>query len=115
MATWSKNADTKKNIETLKRNAERLLPFAISKRLAEDTISNEEANWIWPQFKAQGKGLNRLDGRPIYTPISNLLRAGRDVAPALGIDGEIAVAEAISKAAKTMLDKKDRILLGKRT
>ncbi len=115
MATWSAEADDKKNIEFLKISAERLLPFAYSKRLAEDTITKEEANWIWPQFTAQGKGLNRLSGRPLYTPLSNLLRAARDVAPALGIDGEIAVAEAVSKAVKTLLDKKDRILLGKRT
>ena len=46
-------------------------------------------------------------GRAIQTPVKNLLRAGRDLAPGLGINGELHTAYALcQKIAKSAGPKK---------
>ncbi|MDA0713095.1 MAG: hypothetical protein O2897_03805 [bacterium] len=110
MANWTLEGDSHSGLQLLKKSAKQLFPFALHQRLAEDVIKDEEANYIWPKFSSGGKGANRLQGRPIKTPIANLLRAGRDVAPCLGINGEICIAEAVLKAAEAQLNSKTRAL-----
>lgn len=72
------------------------LPFAEGALLAEDRMTGQEAADVRPGFAAAAEP-NLLGGRPLATPYANVVRAGRDLTPALGIEGEFAAARAISQ------------------
>ncbi len=74
------------NEELASQRFAQLFPFA-AEILAHDVIAPAEVALAWPQFES---------GRSLHTPLRNLFRAGRDVAPALGIAGELAVAQALA-------------------
>jgi hypothetical protein len=115
LAMWTDAPNVQDTHKALEEHVNRLLPFALESCIHKDLIRGDEANFIWPQFVSSGKNLNAFMGRSLHTPIANVLRAGRDVAPALGVDGEITVALAATKAAHAMLHKPERSLFGLKT
>ncbi|HEY4220638.1 MAG TPA: hypothetical protein VGO62_04830, partial [Myxococcota bacterium] len=78
---------------------DRLLPFAKQHVKAQDTV---KASAALPSYSVV-ESEHPLGGRRPQTPYANLLRAGRDLAPALGLDGEIITARAVASVAEHIL------------
>jgi phytoene dehydrogenase-like protein len=91
--------------ERLDARLDALMPYARKKRLAHDSFSGADAKSVFPAFANAQEG-NLLGGREVYTPLKNLVRAGRDLVPALGVEGELAVSVAVSRAVEKKLGKK---------
>jgi hypothetical protein len=106
LATHSPTNDPAK----AKREAEdlfkRVFPFLVEATLAQDILVEEEAHAAYPHFVSPTDNCSLLQGRSIFTPAPNLFRAGRDVAPTLGIDGEIAIAFSLVSAISKQLKRK---------
>jgi hypothetical protein len=67
-----------------------LMPYAKKERIAHDRFFGEQAQAAFPAFASAVEG-NLLGGRGVQTPLKNLVRAGRDLVPALGVEGELSV------------------------
>jgi hypothetical protein len=70
---------------------ERLLPFASASIRAHDVVDARGFHGPLSILDSQ----HPLGGRRPRTPFSNLVRAGRDLAPAYGIDGELLTARSV--------------------
>jgi len=92
---------------------EQLLPFAKGHALLSDNFTGAKANLAWPRLMNLSTKANHFGGRPMSTPFRNVLRAGRDLAPDLGIHGEFATGLALAeKATKIMESQKKRQVFG---
>lgn len=82
---------------------ENFLPFAKGQALLSDEISGKKANLAWPRLSNLAAKANQFGGRPMITPLANVIRAGRDLAPDLGIHGEFATGQALAEKATKIL------------
>lgn len=71
---------------------ERVLPFASSSARAKDVVDATAANGLFDIKESE----HILGGRRPRTAFANLIRAGRDLAPAWGIDGEVVAARSVA-------------------
>lgn len=79
-----------------------LLPFAKSHVKARDVIVGANARAALPQWSVV-ESEHPVMGRRPQTPFANLLRAGRDLVPGLGVDGELVAAKAVVAVAEQIL------------
>lgn len=84
---------------------DRLLPFARDVARTRDLVVGEAARAALSQWKVDDTE-HLLGGRRPMTPYANLLRAGRDLVPGLGVDGELAAARAVVAAAEHPLGRR---------
>lgn len=89
----------------LEERLEELLPFAKSRCEARDHIVGEAAQQAMPTYRPPEEAQHLLAGRRPHTGYVNLFRAGRDLAPVLGVDGELAAARAVAAAVQRVLAK----------
>jgi hypothetical protein len=81
------------------------MPFSRDVARARDLVIGDAARAVLPQWQVV-ESEHPLGGRRPMTPFSNLLRAGRDLVPAFGLDGELAAARAVVAAAEHALGKR---------
>ena len=82
------------------------LPFAKDRVVTQDVFDGKKGPPICPGYELNTQA-SPFMGREVQTKIKNLLRAGRDLAPGLGINGELHTAYAVcNKVAKTAGPKK---------
>ena len=74
---------------------DRLLPFAKPSRIAHDVLAGGAARAALPQWVVVDSE-HPLHGRRPQTAFSNLLRAGRDLIPGLGVEGELLAAQSVA-------------------
>jgi hypothetical protein len=94
--------------ETALRIEERLtslMPFVEPHIVARDRLLGDSAWCALPSYLATGDA-NELGGCRPMTGFKNLARAGRDLAPRLGLEGEIAAAPAVAALVDEALGKK---------
>ncbi|MBI1948335.1 MAG: hypothetical protein HYS27_21790 [Deltaproteobacteria bacterium] len=84
---------------------DRLMPFARDLARTRDLVFGPAARAALPHWNVVDSE-HLLGGRRPMTPFANLLRAGRDLAPGFGIDGEIAAARAVAAAAEHPLGRR---------
>ncbi len=84
---------------------DRLMPFARDLARTRDLMFGAAARAVLPSWRVV-ESEHLLGGRRPMTPYANLLRAGRDLVPGLGIDGEIAAARAVAAAAESPLGRR---------
>jgi hypothetical protein len=84
---------------------ERLLPFARERAVARDVVTGDVARLALPGYREVEPGQHALGGRRPHTGFANLFRAGRDLVPCLGLDGELAAAHAVATAVNRVLNK----------
>lgn len=85
---------------------DRCLPFAKNRVVTHDAFDGKQTPPICPGYDLNEESFPFM-GRAIQTSIKNLLRAGRDLAPGLGINGELHTAYAVcQKIAKSAGPKK---------
>jgi hypothetical protein len=80
-----------KDGQFVERVVQRLLPFARATVRASDIV---DVSTICPRYELKDP-MHVLGGRRPRTPWKNLVRAGRDLAPAWGTDGELIVARSV--------------------
>ena len=73
---------------------DQFLPFAKERVVAQDSLLPNKVGPLMPGYDLAPSNLPFM-GRPIRTGIRNCLRAGRDLAPGLGINGELHASYAI--------------------
>ena len=83
---------------------EALMPFARGSVVAHDHITGDDAAYALPAFRSSEEA-HLLGGRRPSTPFANVARAGRDVAPVLGVEGELAVARSVAALVQQALGK----------
>jgi hypothetical protein len=89
--------------EDASRRMQYLMPFAKNHLIASDCIEKTHSVSLWPYYKnAVEKGTVRE--RSMYSKLWNIFRAGRDVAPSLGLNGELMVGAQAAKATAVYLD-----------
>ncbi len=81
---------------------DQLLPFAKEQTRAREVLAGGAARAALAPWKVVDSE-HGLGGRRPQTPYANLLRAGRDLVPALGPEGELMAARAVAAAAEEML------------
>ena len=82
------------------------MPFAKDRIVAQDAFDGQKGPTICPAFELNTE-TSPFMGRAIQTKVKNVLRAGRDLAPGLGINGELHTAFAVcNKVSKTAGPKK---------
>lgn len=79
-----------------------LLPFAKQKVKSRDVITGVNARAALPQW-AVVESEHPVLGRRPQTSFANLLRAGRDLVPGLGVEGELVAARAVVAVAEQIL------------
>ncbi|MCC7071278.1 MAG: hypothetical protein IT383_08145 [Deltaproteobacteria bacterium] len=84
---------------------DRLMPFARDLARTRDLVFGAPARAALPSWSVV-ESEHLLGGRRPMTPYANLLRAGRDLVPGLGIDGELAAARAVATAAEAPLGRR---------
>ena len=82
-----------------------LMPFARDVSRARDLVVGDAARAALSHWRVADTE-HPLGGRRPMTPFANLLRAGRDLAPTLGVDGEVAAARAVVAAAEAPLGRR---------
>lgn len=97
--------------EDLDRALDQLLPFAREQAIARDTVMGAPAQAVLQQWEVV-ESEHPLGGRRPQTPYKNLLRAGRDLVPGLGVDGELIAAHAVVALAEERLGLHRKSLLG---
>lgn len=82
-----------------------LLPFCANACYAQDSLVGEEARALLPLWQGDKHVLEHhvLGGARAPTVFSNVVRGGRDLAPAFGLDGELAASIALTKACEEIL------------
>lgn len=94
--------DSDAQCEKLDHRLQRLMPYVKSGVVAQDHIFGMDAASILPGY-GQSPTNHFLAGRSPATAFSNVARAGRDLAPALGIEVEIASARAVAQYVESRL------------
>lgn len=84
---------------------DRLMPFARDLARTRDLVFGATARAVLQSWQVV-ESEHLLGGRRPMTPYANLLRAGRDLVPGLGIDGELAAARAVASAAESPLGRR---------
>jgi hypothetical protein len=79
-----------------------LLPFAKEQLKARDVVTGVPARAALPQWVVVDSE-HPLRGRRPMTPFSNLLRAGRDLVPGLGVEGELLAARSVASVVEELL------------
>lgn len=92
----------------LEARLEELMPYAKMRCEARDHITDDAARQAMPSYRAPSEPQHLLGGRRPHTAYPNLFRAGRDLAPVLGVDGELASARAVAGAVQRVLSKGGR-------
>ncbi len=87
----------------LEATLDALLPFASAQVRARDVVAGAIARCALPQWFVDGPAEHPYGGRRPQTAFKNLVRAGRDVVPGLGLDGEIVSARAVAHVVERML------------
>jgi hypothetical protein len=85
----------------LEGQLKRLLPFTRDQVRAHDVV---DASPVHAAFKVKDSE-HALHGRRPRTPFANLVRAGRDLCPAFGVDGELVAARAVVSIVEHALPK----------
>lgn len=81
---------------------DRLLPFAKDSRKAHDALVGGAARAALPQWVVVDSE-HPLEGRRPQTAFTNLLRAGRDLVPGMGIEGELLAAKSVAVLAEALV------------
>lgn len=81
---------------------DRLLPFAKDTRKAHDVLAGGASRSAMPLWVVVDSE-HPLEGRRPQTAFANFLRAGRDLVPGLGIEGELLAAKSVATEAETIL------------
>lgn len=81
---------------------DRLLPFAKDTRKAHDVLAGGAARPAMPLWVVVDSE-HPLEGRRPQTAFANFLRAGRDLVPGLGIEGELLAARSVATEATAIL------------
>jgi hypothetical protein len=87
----------------LEQRLDDLFPFARDAVRAADRIVGPDARAALPRWVTIDGGQHLLNGRRPSTAFANLVRAGRDLVPTLGIDGELAAARSVVAVAQQAL------------
>ena len=82
----------------------RVLPFAHGKARATDVV---DAGAVCGHYDVKDSE-HPLEGRRPRTALKNLFRAGRDLAPAWGMDGELAAARSVAALIESAFPKQSR-------
>lgn len=88
------------------------LPYALTKAAATDTVSCSQIKRLFPTYQGCELASPILGGLPLFTPVKNLLHTGQNLAPTLGIDGELASAHALYQATQAILARATHPVLG---
>ena len=91
--------DAQKAAQSVEDVLDRLLPYAKDQAKAKDVLTGGPARAAIGAY-AVVESEHPLGGRRPQTPFANLLRAGRDLAPALGLEGELMTARSVATAAE---------------
>jgi hypothetical protein len=94
--------------DALEERLDDLMPYARQRREAADRIAGDAARLALPSFREAAPAHHLFGGRRPQTGFLNLFRAGRDLAPALGVDGELAAAKSVVAAVQRVLHKSAR-------
>jgi glycine/D-amino acid oxidase-like deaminating enzyme len=73
-----------------------LLPFARARVVAKDVVPGAAARAAFGRFRLADEPEHLLGGRRPRTAITNLVRAGRDLVPVFGVEGELVAARSVS-------------------
>lgn len=92
----------------LEARLEALMPYAKKRCEARDLITGDAARQAMPAYRSPDPSQHSLGGRRPHTGYGNLFRAGRDLVPALGVDGELAAARSVAAAVQRVLAKGGR-------
>lgn len=85
------------------RRVDSLFPFALENAKAKDALDEETVSRVMPTFS--GEASHALGGRRPRDAAANWARAGRDLTPRFGIEGEMAAAQSVAALVETMLAK----------
>ena len=96
IAHWSRHEADEATADALERRLERLFPFARDHVVARDRSVGMDAWCALPTYQVSKSSEHPLGGRRPHTGFSNLFRAGRDLAPRLGLAGELAAARSVA-------------------
>lgn len=102
---WCEAGASERTAQELDAWLDRLMPFARDVARTRDLVVGEPARAALSPWQVVDSE-HLLGGRRPMTPYANLLRAGRDLVPALGVDGELTAARAVVAAAETPLGKR---------
>jgi len=102
---WSSSETPDDIVARVERKLLALMPFAESAIVAKDAITGETAWRALPTY-ARGEGVHELGGVRPTTGFKNVARAGRDLAPLLGLEGEIAAAPSVATVVEEALGRK---------
>ena len=80
-----------------------IMPFSLSHAVAADEITGQRAWNLLPSFAPEDGAHVLLRGRSPRTGFQNLFRAGRDIAPAMGLEGELSASRSISESISSKL------------
>lgn len=80
-----------------------VMPFSLQYAKASDDIVGQRAWNALPSYTAQDGAHTLLRGRSPRTGFQNLYRAGRDIAPSMGLAGELSTARSICEGIATKL------------
>lgn len=89
----------------LEARLEELMPFAKERAEARDILTGDDARLPHLAFGAPDEAQHPFGGRRPQTGYANLFRAGRDLVPALGLDGELAAARGVATAVGRVISK----------
>lgn len=89
--------------EKVAARVDALFPFALEKARAKDSLDDETVARVMPTFS--GEAAHALGGRRPRDSAANWARAGRDLTPRFGIEGEMAAAQSVAALVETMLGK----------
>lgn len=102
---WSSSEAPTDIVGRIERRLLRLMPFSESAIVAKDALTGDTAWRALPTY-ARGDDAHELGGLRPTTGFKNVARAGRDLAPLLGLEGEIAAAPSVAALVDEALGKK---------
>ncbi len=88
--------------DRLERCLSQLMPFADRARVAHDRVYGADAAVTMPTYRIDD-AQNAFGGRSMKTALKNVFRAGRDLCPGLGLEGELSAAMSCARAAESVL------------
>ncbi len=95
--------DAERAAELLDQRLGELMPFARQHIKATDRLCGPQAQGIHPLYAAVLKPEHILLGRRPGTGFVNVFRAGRDLAPPLGVDGELVAAKSVAASVQAAM------------
>jgi hypothetical protein len=104
-AKSSANEPVAETADRIEARLNKLLPFVEPDIVARDRLVGDAAWRALPSYQSNGDA-NELGGCRPMTGFKNVARAGRDLAPRLGLEGEIAAAPSVAAVVEEALGKK---------